>query len=117
MATPDGSDIVNLDELKEIMADDLELIQECFDDFIQEWPVQYVAIKGAILEKNAQKLDEAAHKLKGTLRYLAAENAADAAYALESAGKEKDLNGIDEKLGELKAECQKLIDYIHAFNP
>ena len=116
MPPPENNDVVNIDELNEIMDNDLELIQDCFNDFIAEWPALYVEIKGAILEKNASKLDESAHKLKGTLRYLASEAAADAAYALETAGKKNDLTGVDEKLATLKTQCQRLINYIHQFN-
>ena len=117
MSTKDNScNAVNIEELKEIMDDDMELIQECFMDFIQDWPQLYVQIKGAVLEKNPQQLDASAHKLKGTLRYLAAQSAADAAYALESAGKEKNMEGIENKLANLKNECQKLVEYINNFN-
>ena len=116
MAPPDDS-VVNIDELKEIMDDDMELIQECFTDFVQDWPQLYVQIKSAIMAKDGPALDASAHKLKGTLRYLAAENAAQAAYALEEAGKERDLDGAEAKLDDLKTECQKVIGYIQAFNP
>lgn len=116
MSPPQNDDVVNLVELKEIMDDDMELIQDCFNDFIKEWPAQYVEIKGAVLDKNGQKLDESAHKLKGTLRYLAAEDAADAAYALETAGKDNDLTAVDEKLETLKSQCQRLVDYIRNFD-
>ncbi|MCP3874073.1 MAG: Hpt domain-containing protein [Desulfobacteraceae bacterium] len=117
MSIPDNSnDPVDIKELNEIMADDMELIQECFSEFIQDWPGAYVEIKSAILEKNAQKLNESAHKLKGTLKYLAAEPAANAAYSLEAAGKEKDMADIDNKLLNLKDKCQSLIDYINNFN-
>ncbi len=111
------NDVVNLKELKEIMDDDMELIQDCFDDFVQDWPSLYVQIKGAVLDKDGKKLDESSHKLKGTLRYLAADAAADAAYALESAGKDNDLDGAEAKLETLKDECQKLVEYINKFTP
>ncbi len=111
------NDVVNLKELKEIMDDDMELIQDCFDDFVQDWPSLYVQIKGAVLDKDGKKLDESAHKIKGTLRYLAADAAADAAYALESAGKDYDMDGVEDKLETLKNECQKLVEYINKFTP
>ena len=115
--SPSGTDTpVNIDELKEIMDDDIGLIRECFDDFVQEWPAQYVDIKSAILENDAQRLDDAAHKLKGTLRYLAAGDAADAAYALESAGKENNLSNAETQLSVLKDECQKLVEFINKFS-
>lgn len=117
MTAADNDRVVNLEELKEIMDDDMELIQECFADFIKDWPHLYVQIKGAVLEKDAQKLDAAAHKLKGTLRYLAAASAADAAYDVETAGKENNMAGVEDKLTTLKNECQKLVDYIKTFTP
>ncbi len=117
MSNPDDANLtVNIDELKEIMDNDMELIQECFTDFVQDWPELYVQIKGAILEKNGKTLEASSHKLKGTLRYLAAENAALAAYALETAGKDNDFNGVEAKLENLKAQCQDVIQYIQAFN-
>lgn len=113
---PETEPVVNLDEIKEIMDNDMELIGECFDDFVQEWPVLYVQIKTAVLEKNGPNLDASAHKLKGTLRYLAAEPAALAAYALEEAGKAGNMDGLDEHLETLRKECQKVIDYIKNFS-
>ena len=107
--------VVNLEELKEIMDNDMELIQDCFADFLQDWPGVFAEINAAVLAKDAHKLDTSAHKLKGTLRYLAAAPAADAAYALESAGKNCDMEAVETKLSSLKNECQKLIDYIHNF--
>lgn len=112
----DANKAVNIEELKEIMDDDLELIQDCFAEFVQDWPQSYVEIRGAVLENNARQLDESAHKLKGTLRYLAAEAAADAAYALEAAGKENNLENAQDKLETLKNECRKVVDYINHFN-
>ncbi len=111
----DNSTAVDIKELKEIMDDDMELIEECFTDFVQDWPLLYVQIKTAVMEKNGKGLEETSHKLKGTLRYLAAENAAQAAYALESAGQNNTLDEIDAKLESLKDECQKVIGYIQNF--
>ncbi len=80
--------IINLDELKEIMDNDMELIKECFDEFRKDWVEAFGNVEKAVDAKDASQLDEAAHKLKGTLRYLAAEQAQQAAYELELAGKE-----------------------------
>ncbi len=106
---------IDLNELKEIMDNDMELIQDCFSGFIDELPQIYEDIEKAILEKNAQELDASAHKLKGTLRYLAADAAANAAYDIEAAGKENNLKDLDGKLETLKSECRKVTDYIDDF--
>lgn len=109
------NNVVNIDELKEIMDGDMELIRDCFEDFVQDYPEAFDEIKNAVIEKDGSKLDSSAHKLKGTLRYLAAEPAAEAAYALESSGKSNDMNGIEEKLEKLNKECARLLDFIGSF--
>ncbi len=68
-------------------------------------------------QRDPEKINEAAHKLKGTLKYLAAEPAANAAMAIESAGKNYDLDNLDEKLLILEKECQKVMDFIKSFTP
>lgn len=109
--------IINLEEIKEIMDNDMELIQECFADFLIEYPDLIGGIKAAIANKAADDIDNAAHKLKGTLRYLAAEPAASAAQTIETAGHQHDLDNLDEKLSILEAECQKVIIFIDEFTP
>lgn len=113
----DNTPVVDIEEIKEIMDNDMELIADCFADFVNDWPVLYVQIKTAVLAKDGPSLDATAHKLKGTLRYLAAELAATAAYELEEAGKDNNMDGIDAKLETLKNECQKVVEYIKAFKP
>ncbi|OGR12405.1 MAG: hypothetical protein A2277_03285 [Desulfobacterales bacterium RIFOXYA12_FULL_46_15] len=109
------NDVVNIEELKEIMDGDMELIRDCFADFVQDYPEAFEEIRNAVIEKDGPKLDSSAHKLKGTLRYLAAEPAAEAAYALESSGKSNDMNSVEEKLEKLNKECKRLLEFISNF--
>ncbi len=108
-------DIINLDELKEIMDNDLELIKECFDEFRNDWVEAFGNIEKAVEVKDASQLDEAAHKLKGTLRYLAAEKAQQAAFELEIAGKNNNLEDLDSKLALLEKNGLEVIEYINNF--
>ncbi len=108
-------DIIDFDELKEIMDNDMELIKECFDEFCDDWPEAFDNVAKAVLAKDAVLLDEAAHKLKGTLRYLAATQASQAAYELELAGKEQNLDGLDTKLSILKKTGIELIEHMNNF--
>lgn len=108
--------VVNIDELKEIMDDDMELIQECFAEFLMDYQGLLEEIKTAIAEKDFTNIDNSAHKLKGTLRYLAAEQAASAAQAIEQAGREQDPDNLDQKMADLESECQKVIVYIDEFS-
>ncbi len=107
---------IDIDELKEIMDDDLELIQDCFSDFLDDWPSVFADIKEAADAKDAVGLNESSHKLKGTLKYLAAEAAADAAYELELAGKDNNMKGLSEKVAKLGNELDNMIDFIKDFN-
>ncbi len=110
-----SNDIIDLDELKEIMDNDMDLIKECFDEFRREWVDSFGDVAKAVENKDASKLDEAAHKLKGTLRYLAADQAQKAAYALERAGKEKSLENLDTKLASLEKRGVEVLNYIDSF--
>jgi HPt (histidine-containing phosphotransfer) domain-containing protein len=109
--------VVNMEELNEIMDNDMELIQDCFADFLSDLPVLLGDIQKVILQKNFQGMDESAHKLKGTLKYLAAEPAADAAMAIEKAGRNVDPDNLDEKFSTLETECQKVAEFIKGFQP
>ena len=108
--------VINIDELKEIMDNDSELIQECFADFLMEYPGLMSDIRAAIETKDFDAIDNTAHKLKGSLRYLAAARASAAALAIEDAGRQQDLDGIGAKMDTLDAECQKVILYIDEFS-
>jgi len=115
-ANNNSRDVINMDELKEIMDEDMELIHECFNEFVKDWPEIYVELKSSILKKDAVSINAVAHKLKGILKYLAAPKGADAANSLEAAGQEKNFQDIENKLETLKNECQKIIGYINEFN-
>lgn len=107
---------IDMKELNEIMDDDLELIQECFSDYLQDFPDIINEIETAVNQKVFDRVDAAAHKLKGVLLYIAAPDAARAAKAIEFAGKDRDLAQIDTQLAFLKSECRKVAEFIDHFN-
>ncbi|MBU0971492.1 MAG: Hpt domain-containing protein [Proteobacteria bacterium] len=112
-----GNPIVDMDELKEIMDNDMELIQDCFTEFLTDLPDLLGDIQTAISQKDAEKMNSTGHKLKGTLKYLAAEPAAKAAQVIESAGSNHDLENLDEKFSTLERECENLTAFIKGFTP
>lgn len=106
---------VDIEKLKEIMGNDRELIQECFADFLIDYPGIIADLKAAVTEMDFYKLDTAAHKLKGSLKYLAAGKAAKAALAVETAGRDQDFDSIGGKIANLETECRKLILFMDEF--
>ncbi len=104
----DGQNLIDMKELMEIMDDDNELIKECFDDFLADYSGILEDIKGAVDAGDASLLNSKAHKLKGSLRYLAAEPVAEIAYELEVKGQNNNLEGAEEAFLNLKHKCNQL---------
>ncbi len=109
------SDPIDLKEALEIVDDDEELLQECFEDFIESSPAMINNINKAIDAGIASDLAEAAHKLNGSLKYLAALPAADIAFELESLGKQGDISNAGELLQALIEECERLKKFMSNF--
>lgn len=106
---------VDFKELYEIMGSDEELIRQCFDDFIDDYPGLIEEIKTFVEARDFNALNNAAHKLKGALSYLAARPAFQAAEELEQAGKDNQHEGLAEKLTTLEVMCGQVIEFIHNF--
>ena len=103
---------IDLNELKEIMDDDEELAKECLTDFIKIFPGMLTNIKITIDKRDPAGLDQAAHKLKGTLKYVGAFHAAEKAHELEIMGKQKDLRQVAGPYEALKEECDRVKAFI-----
>ena len=112
----DLSAMINMEELLEIMDNDTELMKECFNNFIEDCPGTLTDIRSAIETSDAPLLAERAHKLKGSMRYLAAVQVADIAYQLEIMGKEGDLERSGETFRILEEQCDKLKDLMLRYN-
>ena len=109
------SSVIDMDEIMEIMDDDKALIKECFNDFIEEYPRMLTRIKNAITAGSASDLNASAHKIKGTLKYLAAHPAAEIAYKLETMGEEGDLVKAENELENLTKACDSLKDFMNRY--
>ena len=106
------SDPIDLKEALQIMDDDEEVLQDCFEDFLETAPVMINNINKAIQAGVAQDLEEAAYKFKGMLKYLAAIPAADIAYQLEALGKQGDISQASNILQALIEECTRVKEFM-----
>ncbi|MFH2066687.1 MAG: Hpt domain-containing protein [Pseudomonadota bacterium] len=109
------TDLIDMEEILEIMDHDTELIQDCFGDFVKEYPGMLKSIAHSIATGNVQGLDSHAHKLKGSLRYLAAAKPADIASKLEQKGKKGDFEGAVRLLEELSDACEQLKTFMISY--
>ncbi len=100
--------LIDIDELNEIMDSDNELIKDCFNDFITDYPEILKSIKDALDQKDASTLEKKAHALKGSLKYLAANDVADIAYKLENMGRNSEFEGSVELFSQLVKYCEEL---------
>ena len=113
-AFPNASPI-DMDVLFEIMDGDLELIQDCLDDFADACPAMLKEIETAIDSGDDASLEQSAHALKGSLRYLAASAAAEVADLLEGMGREKEVAGRRTQFERLEKECRKVAAFIESY--
>lgn len=111
----DSNSPINMKELLEIMDDDQALLRECLDDFISDYPDMLHKIQSTIDQGHCAGLEQAAHAFKGTLAYLAAHSASEAAYQLEFMGKTGDLTQARDVFSILKEECLKIQDFISTY--
>jgi HPt (histidine-containing phosphotransfer) domain-containing protein len=107
---------IDMDELREIMDGDEALLSECLEDFVGEYPEMLGGIKDTIDSRDASGLNKTAHAFKGTLKYLAAGEAADAAFQLEQMGKDGNLDGADESYRGLVEACERLKGFVGALS-
>ncbi len=110
---PNGSYAgIDMVKLMEIMDNDMELIHDCFTDFIETWPEFVKAISSAAQAGDAKALCDAAHSFKGSLQYLAAIPAEAIVLRLEASGRSGDLSDISSDLKSLEMECRALESYM-----
>lgn len=116
--TPDMSagSPIDFGELNEIMNNDAGLMRECFDDFLSDYPDLMAVLRTAVDTCDFDAVENTAHKLKGILKYLAAGPAAEAALAVETAGRVQDPENLAEKLTVLESRCGEAIDVINTLS-
>lgn len=91
---------------------DSEFLSELLYEFLSGLPAQIEELLLNVDANDAVSIDENAHRIKGTAKYLSAKALADAAYTLEKMGKEKNLKNADDAIAILKKEYEKFHNYV-----
>lgn len=102
----------DLAALMETVGGDEELVAELAGLFVEDAPSQVEDIRGAILRRDARALNEAAHKLKGSVANFGATAAQEIAYALEIMGREGQLATASAAFERLEREMGRLVAFL-----
>ncbi|MCF8218050.1 MAG: Hpt domain-containing protein [Bacteroidales bacterium] len=86
-----------------------DMIIELIDTFLQDYPEKLSVLNDAIKNKDFETINRYSHSLKGSLGIFSADEARDAAYRLELAGKNND----DSNLNELYAQFDQHLNHLN----
>jgi response regulator RpfG family c-di-GMP phosphodiesterase len=86
----------------------LEMLKQLSDVFEQDGPRLLGEIWNAIQNGDAEKLNEAAHSLKGMVSFFGDKAAAEAALKLETMGRENRLANCSKEWEELKSRVEQI---------
>ena len=90
------------------MDGDVELMKELAGLFLDECPQRMAEIREALTRRDATKLRQAAHTLKGSVGNFAAREAFEAARRLETIAQEQDWEHAEEAWAALEAAIDRL---------
>jgi HPt (histidine-containing phosphotransfer) domain-containing protein len=85
-----------------------ELLKDVVQLFLDDCPKMLFGVRGAAERGDAQEMERAAHKIKGSVANFAATAAYDAALRLEMMGREGHLDQAAEALAQLESALEEL---------
>ena len=106
-ANTDDSAVWDRSRALQLAGDDEELLGQLINMFLQKKETLLQKVENAVLLKQPELLDNAAHAYKGVLNHFAAERSLKVARRLEQKGKSGDMSGVDalwKELAELSDE-------------
>ncbi len=103
------NEVFNKSELLEEIDDDLEFLAEMFEMLEEDAPALLVKIRDGFNKGEAETIWQSAHTLKSMVGNFAAQPSFDAAYQIETMGREGNLNDMEVAIVSLEAEVNQLI--------
>jgi two-component system, sensor histidine kinase and response regulator len=102
-------DIFDRDGLRHRVSGDDQLMADVIRIFLEDLPPRLAAIGEAVTARNADALRRAAHALRGAAGNLSAGRLVEAARALERAGEESNMDGVDAAWDRLSGDARDVI--------
>ena len=106
--------VFDMTEALENVGEDMDLLKEILEIFLDDYPNQIKQIQEGILASDSKVVEQAAHSLKGSVANFAASRAREAAYRLEVLGREGNLGEAKEALADLEREIGDLAAAMNA---
>jgi HPt (histidine-containing phosphotransfer) domain-containing protein len=100
--------LFNLEVVLDRVGGDEELLQEIAAIFLAEYPVLLTEIRDAVRSTDPQRLERAAHTLKGSVSNFGADSVTRAALSLEQIGRRGEMESAANALLALEAQLQVL---------
>ena len=94
---------------------DMDLLRELTALFLEECPKHLNAMRQAIAERDAQKLQHTAHALKGSAAVISAQEVQATAQRIESAAREQNWDEISRSCRDLEIAAERLRRTLEAF--
>ena len=101
-------DVIDMDEVIERVAGDVELLSEMVELFLDDCPRLLSQIRESIVHRDSEILERSAHTLKGSVGNFSAAPAFEAAYRLEKMGRDGDIAHAEEAYTALEGELKRL---------
>jgi HPt (histidine-containing phosphotransfer) domain-containing protein len=102
------ADILDRQEVLYRFDDDMELLREAVQDFLEECPKRLAGLRDALARGDSDAVARLAHALKGSVGNFAARQAVDAAQKLEMIGREGEVARGLEAYTELDEAIERL---------
>jgi HPt (histidine-containing phosphotransfer) domain-containing protein len=101
--------MINKEAVLSNVGNDADLLAEIVQLFREESPTILDDIRSALERNDPSTVERAAHKLKGSLQAIAAQDAVPIALQLEVMGRRRDLSAAQPTFAQLSAEMQNLV--------
>jgi HPt (histidine-containing phosphotransfer) domain-containing protein len=105
---PETAPLLDRSAALERIGGDQELLREIASLFLSEYPVLIQEIRVAIENGDVEGLERSAHSLKGSVANFEARSAVDAAFRLETIGRNGNLDRAGPALADLEAAFESL---------
>ena len=103
---------VDWQEALNAVGGDRRLLDDVVRGFLEECPRLLETLRKAVRQSDPRDVTDAAHQLKGVLRYFGPGEAYQAAWRLEKVARQGDLRHAPEELQQLEAATAQLIDTV-----